>query len=78
MKFCPRQVFTYTSLSQRETTVNYVSYENVLFFHGVNFAKQWFEFIKNKPKIIINGEECFYYADYKHFAIATDMYINSA
>lgn len=78
MKFCPRQTLDYISFNTRETTIHYISYENVLIFHGEAFAKQWLEFIKEKPRIIIEGKECFYYADYKQFAIATDMYINNA
>jgi len=78
VKFCPKHTFNYTSFSNKETTVNYVSYEDVLTFHGEEFAKQWFNFIKDKPRLIVESRECFYYADYKQYAIATDMYINSA
>lgn len=78
MKFCKPRVCEYSRLSGALTTTSLVSYEDVVEVHGEQFAKQWLEFIKNKPTHTLEGKKYYYYVDYKHFAIATDMYINCA
>lgn len=78
MKFCKPRACEYNGLNGVLTTTSYVSYEDVLEFHGELFAKQWLEFIKNKPTLKLEGNNYYYYVDYKHFAIATDMYVNCA
>lgn len=78
MKFCPRHTHSYSGLNGIETTVSYVTKKDVQSFHGELFTEQWLKLIENKPTFLIDKQECYYYADYKHFAIATDMYINNA
>jgi hypothetical protein len=78
MKFCKSRICEYEGLSGTPTTTKYVSYEDVASFHGDNFAKQWLDFIKDKPTLILDKQKYYYYVDYKHFAIATDMYVNCA
>lgn len=78
MKFCPKRTLSYKGVSEVETTADYVLQEDVLSFHGKEFTDQWYFFIKNRPTIILDGgERGFYYADYKEYAIKTDMYIHS-
>lgn len=78
MKFCPKRSHCYKGINGVETSADYVLYDDVIDFHGKEFADQWFYFIKNRPMIIIEGGITgFYYADYKEHAIKTDMYINS-
>jgi len=77
MKFCNKNEFVYEGLSGIETCVHYVTLEDVKKFHGSKFAEQWFLFIKTKPTFNIKEKICYYYADYKHFAITTNMYLNN-
>jgi len=77
MRYCPKQVYSYTGNNNIVTTINYVTFEDVVSFHGTVFAEQWKKFIGNNI-FYIKEKECYYYADYKHHAIATDMYIHSA
>lgn len=78
MKFCKPRTIEYLGRSGLPTTTNYIGYEDVSSFHGEEFAKQWLKFIENKPTLLLEGKNYYYYVDYKHFAITTDMYINSA
>ena len=78
MKFCKPRVCEYSGLSGALTTTNYVTKEDIISFHGKIFADQFLKFTKNKPTFILEGNNHYYYVDYKHFAIATDMYINCA
>lgn len=78
MKFCNKRTLSYRGINGVETTVDYVLYDDVLDFHGKEFTDQWHFFIKNRPVIILDGgDNGYYYADYKEYAIKTDMYINS-
>ena len=78
MKYCKFRNHEYTGLSNIITEVHYVLYEDVISFHGKEFAEQWLKFIENKPTFLLDRQKCYYYADYKQFAITTDMYVNSA
>lgn len=77
MKYCKFRNHECTGLNNIITEVHYVLYEDVLSFHGKKFAEQWLKFIENKPTFLLNEQKCYYYADYKQFAITTDMYMNN-
>lgn len=78
MKYCKFRNYEYTGLNNIITEVHYVLYEDVQSLHGKEFAEQWLKFIGNKPTFLLDRQKCYYYADYKQFAITTDMYVNSA
>ena len=74
MKYCrPRN---YEALENGiYKTCNYIKLEDVITFHGKDFANQWQEFIKKRKALEINGEQVYYYMDYKDCALTTKMYI---
>jgi len=72
MKFCQRREYNYTN-NNIETSAHYVIYEDVLKFHGEEFAVKWKKFIENKPLL---KENWYYYDDYKFAARQTDSYLN--
>jgi hypothetical protein len=78
MKFCKPRVCEYSGVGGVLTTTKYVSYNDVVDFHGDSFAQQWATFIKDKPVLVLEGQKYYYYVDYKHFAMAADMYIKGA
>lgn len=74
MKFCKKNTIE-ENRNGNITVINYVTYKDVITFHGEKFATQWLEFIKNKKTFNINQETCYYYADYKDAAYSTDLYL---
>lgn len=76
MKFCKPRVHIYQGLSGVETQIHYVIYEDVLKYHGEEFAEQWKKFIKNKSTFDLNNNICYYYIDYKECTYTTTSYLN--
>jgi len=72
MKFCERREYNYTK-NNIEASAHYVTYEDVLKFHGKEFAVKWKEFIEDKPFL---KEGWYYYENYKFAARQTDSYLN--
>jgi len=62
------------------TTLNYVTFEDVIKFHGPKFAEQWKLFIERdgQRSFVVNGHEAYYYMDYQHHARTTDQWLNAA
>jgi len=77
MRYCKPRLHQYLGLNNTTTEIHYVFYEDVVSFHSKEFAKQWLKFIDNTPTLLLNEQKCYYYADYKQFAITTDMYMNN-
>jgi hypothetical protein len=59
------------------TTVNYVAESDIENHHGKEFFNQWKAFAKDTKTFQVNGKDVYYYADYKHLAIRTHMFINA-
>jgi len=76
MKFCKRRRLTYTGINNIITTTDYITFADVIEFHGNKFANQWREFIKTSKTFTVNDQEVFYYADYKTVAMTTHMYLD--
>jgi len=76
MKFCKKRKHEYKSTSGTSTTCDYILLDDVIDFHGDDFAKKWQEFIKLKPRTFIHGQECYFYADYEFAARQTQCYLN--
>lgn len=73
MKFCQRRTYEYSGVNNVQTSTHFVTLEDVITFHGKEFADKWLEFLKNKPLLNNNG---YYYEDYKFAARQTDSYLN--
>jgi len=77
MKFCKRYTVEYSGLSGIPTTSHLISLEDILNFHGKEFADRWKEFASNTKTTIFKDKEYYYFSDYKRIAITTDMWLNS-
>jgi len=75
MKFCPRKVYSYVGYNSLETSTFYITQEDVKEFHGEEFFKTWYNFIKDKHKVRVNDKECYYYADYEFAARQTNSFL---
>lgn len=76
MKFCKLNCYEYLHKNV-PTTVNYVAESDVEKHHGKEFFNQWKMFAKDTKTFQVNGKDVYYYADYKHLAIRTHMFINA-
>lgn len=78
MKFCKRFSVEYSGLSGVATTSHLVSFDDILSFHGKEFASKWKDFAVNVKTTSFEGKEYYYFSDYKNIAITTDMWLHSA
>lgn len=76
MKFCNKKHLTYEGLNNIQTSVDYVLLDDVILFHGKEFADKWLQFIKEKPMFVINNIKGYYYANYEYAARQTDSFLN--
>lgn len=73
MKFCQRKVYNYIGVNKLETSIHYITLEDVKQFHGKEFTDKWLELIKDKPLV---KEGWYYYDDYRFAARQTDSYLH--
>jgi len=76
MKFCKRRKHEYKNSGGVVTTCDYIVQDDVVDFHGKEFADKWLEFIKYKPRTFIDGHECFFYSDYEYAARQTNSFLH--
>ena len=76
MKFCQKRKHEYKGITGTPTTTDYVLFNDVVDFHGKEFADKWLEFIKLKPITFIDGMECYYFADYEFAARRTHSFLH--
>lgn len=60
----------------RNTTFDYVTLSDIKSHHGEQFLKQWKALASKVHPVHVDGQEVYYFADYKHIAYATDMFLN--
>lgn len=76
MRFCKKRLYEYKNNLQIDTTIHYVILEDIIQFHGKEFADKWLEYINKLPCFVINNEKCYYYSDYEFCARRTDSFLN--
>ena len=76
MKLCPKKRHEYKGLHEVTTSVDYTTLDNVVAFHGQDFANKWLEFVKYKTRFFVDGQECYYYYDYEFAARQTNSFLN--
>lgn len=74
MKFCKPKSHEYAGIGGTVTSYHYVLEDDVEAFHGHEFTKKWKEYIVKKPCIVENGEQRYYYADYKECVYMADCW----
>jgi hypothetical protein len=62
----------------RTSTFDYVTLSDIKTQHGERFLEQWKIFASKAQPVLIDNQEVYYFADYKHIAYRTDMFLNSA
>lgn len=60
----------------RTSTFDYVPLSDIKSLHGERFLEQWKVFATKAQPVLVDGQEVYYFADYKHIAYATDMFLN--
>lgn len=71
MKFCKKRLYNFND----KASTHYITDDDVLNFHGKLFHNQFKEFIKLKPKINIDNNDCYFYVDYEFAARQTDSFL---
>jgi hypothetical protein len=56
-------------------TCRYIELADVIDFHGEKFAKQWQVFMEKRKSFAVDGQQVYYYVDYKDCALTTSMYL---
>lgn len=74
MKLCKKRTHSYISTGGVATTYDYVLEHDVYTFHGKEFADKWKEYIAKKPYIATDGEQRYYYYDYKECVLKTNCW----
>ena len=77
MKFCSKKRIEYKNDKGIDTSVNFVTEQDMINFHGLEFVGQWKVLARSLTKSKFGNEEGYYYSDYQHFARATDSFINA-
>jgi len=77
MKFCKKRTHSYIGIDNKETTTDYVSFNDVLEFHGKEFHDLWSQYVSSIPKLYINSIPNIYFEDYKFYAYRAFQYLNS-
>jgi hypothetical protein len=76
MKYCKPRNYEATENGIHKTC-KYIRLADIIDFHGEEFAKQWQGFAEKKKTLEINGEQVYYYMDYKDCALTTKMYMGN-
>jgi hypothetical protein len=75
-KFCKKRTYSYKGVDNKETTADYVLFEDVLSFHGEEFYDLWCQYVSNIPKLFIDSKPNIYFEDYKFYAYRAFQYLN--
>ena len=77
MKFCKKNTYEYNGIDNKITSTDYVSFDDVLNFHGKEFFDLWSQYVKDIPKLLIDSKPNIYFEDYKFYAYRAFQYLNS-
>lgn len=77
MKFCKKNTHSYIGNNNILTTADYVTDEDVIQHHGLEFFNEWSKYTTNLPKLNVDDKGYVFYEDYKFFAYRVDLYLNS-
>ena len=77
MKFCNKKRLEYKDVTGKDVSVNYVTEQDMIDFHGLEFVGQWKVLARSLSKSRFGNEEGYYFSDYQHFARATHSFINA-
>jgi hypothetical protein len=75
MKFCKPTRGTKEEHG-RSVTFDYVTLSDIKSHHGEQFLQQWKALATKVQPVLVDDQEVYYSADYKHIAYATDMFLN--
>jgi hypothetical protein len=75
MKFC-KPTRGVKEEQARTLTFDYVMLSDIKLHHGEQFLEQWKTFATKTRPIFLDGQEAYYYADYKQHAMTTRMYLD--
>jgi len=76
MKFCKRRKHEYETPQGVATSSHYVTEQDILAFHGLQFTEQWKQLAHHKCTNKFGRDVGYFYDDYQYFARATDSFIN--
>lgn len=68
MKFCSKRKIEYESTSGTTTSSHYITEQDMINFHGLDFVGQWKVLARHLPKQKFGKDEGYYYSDYQHYA----------
>jgi len=74
VKLCKKRTCSYAGIGGTPTTYDYVLENDVHHFHGEEFTNKWKEYISKKPYIAQDGEQRYYYYDYKECVLKTNCW----
>jgi hypothetical protein len=74
MKLCKRRTHTPKTTTGSATTYDYVLEDDVYAVHGKEFTEKWKEYISKKPMLVADGEQRYYYYDYKECVLKTNCW----